>query len=156
MSGKKSALTFFITAAAGLLVSLFTLRMGAVFAELRLPLFFPPVWLLPVGWTAVLILLSAAVRHVKHGTDGTAPTKRVMTAYYVSLVLAVLWAIVFFRLEAKGTAVVVGLLLTGVWLHLMRLLEAFSPRAKKLMLPCCIWVGYLSYLHLGIWLINRG
>ena len=131
--------------AAGLLASLFSLRMGGVFAALRLPLFFPPVWLLPVGWAAALILLASVT---------AAADKKPAAAFYVSLGLAVAWALLFFRLDAPVAAAAAGALLTGVWLRLRRVTGAESPQAKRRLLPCCVWAGYLTYLNLGICLIN--
>ncbi|MDR0294449.1 MAG: tryptophan-rich sensory protein [Oscillospiraceae bacterium] len=186
MTGRRPAFYVLPAAAAGLLAGLFALRMGADFAELKLPLLFPPVWLLPFGWTAALILLvwgyssigdgrpgwalkegrvSAGTTRAEHpdqvpaGGEFSARSPRgtqMALAYYVSLGLAVCWAAVFFRLDAKFAAALTGLLLTGVWLRLRRLADAFSPRAGKLITPCCVWAGYLAYLNLGIWLINRG
>jgi tryptophan-rich sensory protein len=156
---KHAGFDLFITAVAGLLASLFTLRMGEVFAPLKLPLFFPPLWLLPAGWTAALICLASA-----SATAGTAPgecpdqpesehtarSHKAAMAFYVSLGLTVCWAALFFRLNAGGAAAITGLLLTGVWLHLRRL----TANKQKRLLVCCIWAGYMAYLNMGIWLIN--
>ena len=141
---EKPMLTYLITAAAGLLASLFTLRMGEMFAALKLPFLFPPVWLLPIGWTAVLILLASSARH--------AGEKKAMTSFYVSLGLIVCWAVLFFRADTIPAAAIAGLLLTGVWLHMRRLQT--SSQAHKMLLPCCVWAGYLAYLNVGIWLMN--
>ncbi|MDR0326518.1 MAG: tryptophan-rich sensory protein [Oscillospiraceae bacterium] len=146
MEGKQAVRFYLASAAAGLLASLFTLRMGEAFAALKLPFLFPPLWLLPIGWTVALILLASSVR-----VSGDAKT---ITSFYVSLGLMVCWAALFFRAGAIPAAAITGLLLTGVWLHMRRLLGQPSPQGKKLMLPCCIWSGYLAYLNLGIWLMN--
>lgn len=142
----KTARYWLSAAASGAVAGLFTLHMGEVFASLKLPFLFPPVWILPVGWTAALILLASAMA----GAEG----QRAATAFYVSLGLAVSWALLFFRLDTPVAAAAAGLLLTGVWLHLRRLTGENSPGAKKRLLPCCIWAGYAAYLNIGICLIN--
>jgi tryptophan-rich sensory protein len=132
--------------AAGVAASFFSLRMGSVFTELRLPLFFPPAWLLQIGWTAALVLLASAL---------TAESERkAARAFYISLGLTVCWAVFFFRLNAPAAALVCGLLLTGVWLHLRRLVCEKPGSAGKRLLPCCIWAGYMAYLNAGILLLN--
>jgi tryptophan-rich sensory protein len=133
-------------AGAGLIASLFSLRMGEVFAALKLPLFFPPVWLLPVGWTVILILLASGIP----GESG----KKTVTAFYVSLSLVIVWAVLLFRLNAPVAAALAGLLLTGVWLYLRRLIGETSAQMKNRLLPCCVWAGYLTYLNMGICLMN--
>jgi tryptophan-rich sensory protein len=142
-----SARYWLSSAAAGLLASFFTLRMGEIFAALRLPLFFPPVFLFPIGWTAALILFA-------HTFSSCKPDKKAATSFYVSLGLIVLWALLFFRLDAPTAAACAGLLLTGVWLHIRRLLGEKAPKAGKRLVLCCIWAGYLAYLNLGICIIN--
>jgi tryptophan-rich sensory protein len=134
-------------AAAGILSCLFSLRMGEVFATLRLPLFFPPVRLLPVGWTVALICLSVSA-------SGQTGGKKSTQAFFVSLGLTVLGAILFFRAGAPLASSVCGLLLLGVWLRLRRLLGEGSRRAMRLMTFCCCWAGYLTYINIGIWLLN--
>ena len=146
MPEKRRAPRLLLTVAAGLLASLFTLRMGETFAALKLPFLFPPVWLLPAGWAGALLCLASAA--------GAAGERKIVNAFYVSLGLTVCWAVLFFRLDATLAALVSGLLLTGVWLHMRRLLGPISPKAKKLMLCCCIWGGYLAYLNAGIWLMG--
>ena len=146
MPEKRKAPHVLLTAAAGLLASLFALRMGETFAALKLPFLFPPVWLLPAGWTGALICLVSAA--------GAAGKRKVVNSFYVSLGLIICWAVLFFRLDAILAALVSGLLLTGVWLHMRRLLGDISPKAKKLMLCCCVWSGYLTYLNAGIWIMN--
>jgi tryptophan-rich sensory protein len=144
MSG--TAKYFLSAAVAGLIASLFALRMGEVFVSLTLPFLFPPVWFLPVGWTAALVLLASG--------SGAADGKKVMTAFYVSLGLIICWALLFFRLEAHIAAAVTGLFLTGIWLHLRQMIGGNLPQTKKRLLPCCIWAGYTAYLNVGICFIN--
>jgi tryptophan-rich sensory protein len=137
---------FLAAAAAGFIASLFGLRMGEVFAELKLPLLFPPVWLLPLGWAVTLALLAKSA--------GRVSGKKIKTAFFVSLSLLVIWALLFFRLNAYGGGVVSGLLLTGVWLHMRRVIGGESVTAGRQLLACCIWAGYSVYLNLGIDIIN--
>jgi tryptophan-rich sensory protein len=141
---KLTALNWLITAAAGLAASLFSLRMGEVFARCSLPLFFPPVWLFPVGWTAVLICLVSAYLKTEHD--------KAKLGFYVSLGLVVLWAVLFFRMGLPLAAAIAGMTLTGVLLRLRRL--AGVPGAGRRFLPCCVWTGYLTYLNLGIFILN--
>ncbi|MDR1668607.1 MAG: tryptophan-rich sensory protein [Oscillospiraceae bacterium] len=151
MTGKRAAFHYFLAALTGFLASLFTLRMGEEFAVLKRPLLFPPVWMIPVGWALTLLLAVSAARRIdcKSG-DG----RKVMTSFYVSLVLTLAWPAIFFRLDAKAAGLVVLLLLTGVWLHAMKLIRPVSRRARKMLIACCIWSGYLSYINLGICVLN--
>jgi tryptophan-rich sensory protein len=142
-----ASFTWLITAAAGLAANLFALRMGETFAQLKLPLFFPPVWLLPLGWAAALICLANAVNAFSKDESPKAAT-----AFYVALGLVICWAVLFFRLEAPRASAASGIMLTGVLLHLRRLAEpaGFGRR----FIPCCMWAGYQAYLNLGICLMN--
>ena len=135
-----------VTAASGLVANLFALRMGETFAQLRLPLFFPPVWLLFFGWTAAFICLANAFVRVEE------KSQKATTAFYVALGLTVCWSVLFFRADAHFAAALAGMMFTGVLLHL-RVLANTAGDGKRF-LPCCIWVGYMTYLNLGICLIN--
>ncbi len=151
MSGKRAALHYLLAAATGFLASLFTLRIGEEFAKLKTPFLFPPIGLIPVGWAIVLLLSVSAARYADHETEDG---RKVITAFYVSLALIFAWPVMFFRLDAKLAGAIILLLLTGVWLHSMKLLRPVSERARKLLLPCCAWSGYLAYLNIGVCLMN--
>jgi tryptophan-rich sensory protein len=143
---KNPALVWLIAAAAGLTANLFALRMGEAFAQYRLPLFFPPVWLLPAGWVAALIIFAAAFTGIEE------KSLKLTTAFYVALGLMICWAVLFFRAGLPAAAAVSGLTLTGVLLHMRRL--AGDLRGGRRFVPCCVWAGYLAYLNLGICLMN--
>ena len=142
---RNPALIWLITAAAGLTANLFALRMGETFAQYRLPLFFPPVWLFLVGWIAALIFFAAAFT----GMEEKSP--QITTSLYVALGLMIFWSLLFFRVELPLAAAVTGLVLTGVLLHMRRLAGAEDG---KRFVPCCVWAGYMAYLNLGICLMN--
>lgn len=151
MRGKRAVFHFFLAAFTGVLASMFTLRMGEKFALLRKPFLFPPLWLIPAGWAIALLLAVSAARHADpKSEDG----RKVMTTFYVALALTLMWPVMFFRLDAKAAGAVILLLLTGLWLHSMKLIRPVSDRARKLLVPCCIWAGYLSYLNIGVCLMN--
>jgi tryptophan-rich sensory protein len=143
MSGR-TALNWLFTAVAGLVASLFALRMGEAFVQFRLPLFFPPAWLLTLGWTAALISLAGAYSKMED--------PKAAAGFYVSLGLAICWPALFFRVGAPFAAAVTGMILTGVLLHLRRIAE--TSGLGRRFLPCCVWAGYLTYLNLGICLLN--
>ncbi|MDR1692456.1 MAG: tryptophan-rich sensory protein [Oscillospiraceae bacterium] len=149
MSGRRTALHFFLAALTGALASLFTVHMGERFALLKTPFLFPPVSLLPVGWAVSLLLAAAAIRPADPASgDG----QKAMRAFYLSLALILLWPVFFFRLDAKAGGAAVLLLLTGVLLHARKLIGPGT--GQKLLVPCCLWTGYLSYLNIGICLLN--
>jgi tryptophan-rich sensory protein len=143
---KRMALNWLVTAAAGLIANLFALRMGEIFDQFRLPLFFPPVWLLPLGWTVALICLVSAYTRMEDESPKAA------MAFYVALGLVVCRELLFFRVGALFAAAISGMILTGVLLHMKRLAEASG--SGKRFLPCCMWAGYMTYINLGICLMN--
>ena len=112
----------------------------------------PPMWLFPVVWSILFVLMGIASYLVvmQKGEDTKA-----LTLYAVQLIFNFFWSIWFFNL---GWYLFAFLWLVALWILILATTVAFyriSKPAAWLMLPYLVWVAFAGYLNLGVWWLNR-
>ena len=112
----------------------------------------PPMWLFPVVWSILFVLMGIASYLVvmQKGEDTKA-----LTLYTVQLIFNFFWSIWFFNL---GWYLFAFLWLVALWILILATTVAFyriSKPAAWLMLPYLVWVAFAGYLNLGVWWLNR-
>ena len=112
----------------------------------------PPMWLFPVVWSILFVLMGIASYLVvmQKGEDTKA-----LTLYAVQLIFNFFWSIWFFNL---GWYLFAFLWLVALWILIIATTVAFyriSKPAAWLMLPYLVWVAFAGYLNLGVWWLNR-
>ncbi len=126
-------------------------RMKA-FETVNQPPLTPPMWLFPVVWSILFVLMGIASYLVvmQKGEDTKA-----LTLYAVQLIFNFFWSIWFFNL---GWYLFAFLWLVALWILILATTVAFyriSKPAAWLMLPYLVWVAFAGYLNLGVWWLNR-
>ena len=138
----------------GILGSLLSGGGMAQYAQRYRPPLSPSGWVFPIVWTILYILMGVASYLVwETGTaDGkvTEETSVALTGYLVSLVLNLLWPILFFRQETYFFALA-DLILLWVSIYLtMKSFRGINGTAAKLLVPYLMWVTFAGYLNLVI------
>lgn len=122
------------------------------FETVNQPPLTPPMWLFPVVWSILFVLMGIASYLVvmQKGEDTKA-----LTLYAVQLIFNFFWSIWFFNL---GWYLFAFLWLVALWILILATTVAFyriSKPAAWLMLPYLVWVVFAGYLNLGVWWLNR-
>ena len=106
------------------------------FETVNQPPLTPPMWLFPVVWSILFVLMGIASYLVvmQKGEDTKA-----LTLYTVQLIFNFFW-------------------LVALWILILATTVAFyriSKPAAWLILPYLVWVAFAGYLNLGVWWLNR-
>ena len=117
------------------------------------PALSPPVWLFPIVWAALFILMGvSAARVFLRGGESAGDA---LFIYATQLVVNFLWTVFYFSFGA--------LLLSFFWLLFLIALvalmivrfERVCPGAGKLNIPYAVWLVFAAYLNLAMYLLNR-
>ena len=156
-TGSALALVVFIVAcfSAALIGSIFTASSIPVWYEnLLKPSFSPPNWLFGPVWT-VLYLLMAVAGWLVWQQRGRNPTIALPLALFgIQLVLNTLWSVLFFGLQAPGTALVEIIVLWAAILATLLSFRQVSKGAGWLLVPYLAWVSFAAVLNFEIWRLN--
>ncbi len=123
---------------------------GPWYQALQKPWFNPPNWLFGPAWTFLYVLIAIAGWRVWLRE----PRGRLMSIWWLQLVLNFLWSPVFFGLELIGPAlIVVAALLVTV---LVFIAASWKPDrlAALLFVPYAAWVAFATLLNASISLLN--
>ena len=125
------------------------------YAGLKKPRYTPPDWVFGPVWTILYILMGISIFLVWNkwfANEGVLPA---FTLFWIQLTFNALWSIVFFGRRSQGGGIFV---IIALWfLILVTIITSFpvSGWAGALLIPYIIWVSLVSYLNIGIWLLNR-
>lgn len=126
-----------------------------LFAEVEKPPLAPPMWLFPVAWTLLYMLMGYASYRVLVADATEIRKRRALTVYAVQLAVNFLWPLVFFKFELFLAAFIV---LTALWVLAVICMAMFyyiCEAAGVLLIPYVLWLSFAAYLNLGIYLLNK-
>ena len=114
----------------------------------------PPSWVFGPVWSVLYFLMATAAWVVWQGR----PVRSVwlpLCLFFGQLILNAAWSYIFFKLRNPGLALLdILILLLAIVLTAVNFFSS-SRVAFWLMTPYLGWVGYATYLNLGIWRFNR-
>ncbi len=128
-------------------------KPGAWYAGLTKPIWVPPNWVFPVGWSVLYVMIAVSGWLVWREV-GLRGAPLVFALYAVQLALNAGWSAVFFGLRRMGAALGELVLL---WLSIAGLIAAFAPisaTAAWLLGPYLLWVSFAGALNLAVWRLN--
>ena len=140
-----------IPLAAGGLSALLSRKGMKAFASLRKPPLSPPVWLFPVVWTILFLLMGLAswlVLRQERRPRASLPV------YGVQLFFNFFWSLLFFRGGLFLPTLIWLAALWGLIVGTIVLFRKARPAAGWLLVPYLLWVSFAAYLNAGIWLLN--
>ena len=150
---KPYVISIAIALAVGGLSAVFTSGNMNMYDTLNRPPLSPPMWLFPVVWSVLFILMgvsSAMVYVKKTETDVSGALK----IYGLQLIVNFFWSIIFFNMRAYLFAVV---WLALLWILILIMIISFrkiKPLAGYLQIPYLLWVSFALYLTIMIYLLN--
>ena len=114
----------------------------------------PPSWVFGPVWSVLYLLMATAawvVWQERRVDDVSLP----LALFFGQLILNTAWSFLFFGLRRPGLALIeIVILFLAIALTALSFLGC-SRAAFWLMTPYLGWVGYATYLNLGIWRLNR-
>lgn len=143
-----------LSQSAGVVGTLFTApAISSWYAELQKPVFAPPNWVFAPVWITLYCLMGIAAFLVYDKGVKRVQVKKGLLFFFVQLVFNALWPILFFGLRKPVLALFE---ICALWVLILLTTKAFykvSKPAGILMLPYLAWVGFASFLNLGIVLL---
>ena len=149
---KRLAIALVIPLALGGLAALLTASAMGIYSEIVKPVLAPPSIVFPIVWTILYVLMGISSYRVFE--SHCAEREGALTTYAVSLILNVLWPILFFLARAFWLSFVCILALD---LSVAITLKKYKPCDKiayYLQIPYLIWVLFATYLNLAIAIMN--
>ena len=119
--------------------------------ELPLPKLAPPAYLFPIVWTILYFLMRVSYNLLEWNNQ---VDEQVRKAYYLQLIINLIWPILFFIFQWVG--------FSAIWLVLLfasviYMIQIFYPKQKLsaiLQIPYLIWLFFALYLNIAIWLLK--
>lgn len=123
-------------------------------ASIRLPPLFPPRLALQAAWLGHYVLMGIASYLVLKCDCAPLRRRRALAAYAAQLAAGAAFVVVFFLAQAFLVAVGLALLFMAAIAITMDLFSRCYEAAGKLLVPCLLWASFLSYLSIGVALLN--
>ena len=143
-----------IAVSVGALAGLFS-RSGMKLYEqtAQQPPLSPPMWLFPVVWTVLYVLMGISAGLVALEEDSSARRKS-LNLMVAQLVVNFFWPLYFFNLQAYGFSLLWLLLLWVMVLAMIQQMRKVVPLAGWLQIPYLLWLTFALYLNAGVWILN--
>ena len=147
--------SFIICFGAAALGSFFTFEsISTWYSTINKPWFNPPNWVFGPVWTLLYSLMAVSLYLVwKQGLKDKKVESAVAT-FLISLILNIVWSLLFFGLHAPALAFVEIILLA---MSIAATINAFSKLSKNaglLLYPYLLWVCFASILNAFVWQLN--
>lgn len=151
---KRLSICIAIPLAVGFLSYLVTRRGMESFSELNMPPLSPPMWLFPVVWSILFILMGIASYIVTvHGTDDR-EVKSALWIYGIQLLLNFLWTVIFFNFRMLTFAFIWLLILFAFIIANTVSFGRIRRSAGYLLVPYLIWTAFAGYLNFMLSVLN--
>ncbi|MFA5933484.1 MAG: TspO/MBR family protein [Microgenomates group bacterium] len=141
---------------AGILGSVFTFpAISSWYIYLNKPPFNPPNYLFGPVWTILYFLmgLTLYLLWTKKKTD-KGIRNNAYVAFFVQLILNVIWSLVFFGLHNLLAGFLIIIILWIAILETIRRINLVDKTAANLLYPYLAWVSFATILNLSIVLLN--
>lgn len=143
------------TVAVGALAGLFSRSGMKVYEETaQQPPLSPPMWLFPVVWTILYVLMGIGAALVTQEADSSA-RRNALNLMVTQLIVNFFWPLFFFNLQAYGFALLWLALLWVLVLAMILQMRKVVPLAAWLQIPYLLWLTFALYLNAGVWMLNR-
>ena len=124
------------------------------YVGLTKPSFSPPSWLFAPVWIVLYALMGISLYIVWEKSNSLEVPAVVFIAFFLQLLLNVLWSFVFFGLRSPLWGFVEIAVLWVAILLTMILFWRISQTAGALLIPYFVWVTFASVLTFSLWKLN--
>ena len=154
---KKNLLFFFASLLPlifGYLSSLFTApAITGWYTTLNKPSFNPPNWIFSPVWTTLFILMGISLLLILK-KSASYYRRQAIFAFYIQLVLNVLWSFIFFYLNRPDLAFLEIIILSLAIVINIVYFWRLSRISAYLLVPYLAWVFFAAFLNYSICLLN--
>ncbi len=139
---------------AGVLSSLFSGDISAVYDTLEKPPLSPPAWVFPIVWIILYALMGISAFIVYRSDGEPVRVKSALRVYWLQLVVNFSWSIVFFRFQAFWAAAVVLAILLVLVITMLVKFAKIRPAAALINVPYLLWLLFAGYLNVATAVLN--
>lgn len=115
----------------------------------------PPMWLFPIVWGILYILMGIASYLVYTAKYSAGMAGNALLFYFIQLIFNFFWSIIFFNGEMYLFSFIWLLILLALIISTTVKFYRISKPAGYLMIPYILWVAFAGYLTLQVYLLNR-
>ena len=124
------------------------------FSQLEQPPLSPPMWVFPVVWSILYVLMGLGSYLVWNSSDRRGEKGKALCVYGAQLAFNFLWTIFFFNCGWYLFAFAWLVALWGLILWMIFSFRKVDTPAALLQIPYLLWTAFAAYLNLGIWMLN--
>jgi tryptophan-rich sensory protein len=106
-------------------------------------------------WSLLYTLMAAALFLIIRKGFAADGVKTAAIFFVIQLILNALWSFVFFGAHTPLNAIPVIIVLWFMILACVITFWKISKPASIMMMPYLLWVGFASYLNVGVYFLNR-
>lgn len=128
--------------------------MNAWYEGLKKPPLTPPNWIFGPVWTIIYLMIASSLYLYLRTKPKQHPEATVMVIV-IHLISNFMWTALFFSLQSPLLALLDIFVLDLSLAALIFLFQKTNRISAALLLPYGLWVGFATYLNLGISLLNR-
>lgn len=121
---------------------------------IREPMLSPPGFVFPIVWVILFALMGVGAARI-YASPPSAGRSHSLALFFLQLAFNFFWSILFFNLQAFGTALIWLVILWVLILGMIISFGAVDKTAALLQVPYLLWVTFAAYLNYGIWSMNR-
>jgi tryptophan-rich sensory protein len=132
----------------GAIAALLTRGNMNIYDEINVPPLSPPMWLFPVVWSILYVLMgiSAGIVYKQE--------KSLPGVFCLQLAVNFLWSIIFFNLRAFLLSFIWILFLWVLIIIMIRCFYKISRAAAYINIPYLLWVTFAAYLNYMIYILK--
>ena len=114
----------------------------------------PPNWIFGPVWTLLYVLMGLAFFGVIKEDRNKHNVKVASVRFLISLVLNLLWSIIFFALKSPVWAMIEILILLWVLVYVAYLFKPIKKLSFYFTIPYILWVAFASFLTFRVVVLN--
>ena len=154
MQWKQLGIAVLLPLVVGGLATLLTKENMQMFEQLQQPPLSPPMWLFPVVWSILYVLMGIASYLVYRSNRSQNQVQTAYILYGLQLVANFVWTLLFFNLQMYWLSFAWLLLLWFLIFLTWKAFRSISELAAWLLVPYLIWVTFAAYLNFGFLVLN--
>lgn len=149
---KTLALNLLVSVGTGIIAGLLSMGAKEYYASLNMPKFAPPAIVFPIIWNILYVLMGISSYWVIEGDSNL--KKNAIIIYTLTLILNILWPVLFFRAHLLLPTVYCILILWMAVIIMTFIFYKADKRAGLLQIPYILWLTFAAILNISIFFMN--
>lgn len=149
---KAYIISILIALAVGGISSWLTRGNMDIYDSILTPPLSPPMWLFPIVWGILYILMGISSAAVFKSPDER--RNGALRIYALQLAVNFVWPLIFFNMRAFGFAAIWLALLIALVFLMTAMFAKINLKAAYLQIPYILWLLFALYLTIGVYVLN--